>query len=133
MNVRRMLAGSAVLAAVTVGAIGAAAPAFASEGDGVRQAGEFIEYRDCAFTGPFFDFASPTKNAYVDSSEFYVNDVTPVDNNTSSVENRSAVNSVNAFLNANLTGPRLVVLPNQRIDLCAAASAFDNGLSSHSF
>lgn len=129
MRISKALAGTAALAAMACGVLGSAAPAFASEGDGVMQGGEFIVWRDCHYTGPIYDYAS-VHDRY---SEFFINDVTPVDEHVSSVRNMSTVNSVNAFLNVNLTGPKMVVLPGKNFDLCSEVPAFNEGISSHSF
>lgn len=128
MSLRRMLVGAAAMAGLAIGAIGGAAPAFASEGDGVIQDGEFIVWRDCGFTGPIYDFAS-VKYDY--TGFIFINDVQPVNDRGSSVANYSGVNQVNAYYHAYFGGPRLIVNPRGSINLCGGP--FDNQLSSHHF
>jgi hypothetical protein len=132
---------------MTVAAVMATAtPAPAAEGDGEIQDGEFVVWRDCDFKGPFVDFAADhtTYRGFAFREELPPDEdeppggepavrVDPVDNNTSAVANLSTVNSVNAYLGAGFSGPRLVVLPGQRFDLCVLPSVFNDQVSSHHF
>lgn len=130
MAIRKALISAAMVVGMAAGGIGAMAPAFASEGDGVIQSGEFVGWRDCNTGSPFFDFAGDHTNY---NSIYFVNDVYKVNDMISLVYNTSTVNSVNAFVDNNYVGARLVLLPGQMLNLCGTATAFNDKLSSHHF
>jgi len=130
MNLRKGLIGVALAASMAAGSAGIASPAFAEEGDGVIDSGEFIVYRDCSYASPFYDFATDHTNY---SGIYFVNAFELVDNNGTILANHSRVNSVNAFVGPSYTGPRLIVLPTRHFELCETATVFDNQISSHHF
>lgn len=134
MPVRRTVTMAAVTASLIAAIIGWRTPVMASEGNGILENGEFIGWDDCQFQGMSYDFARDHKDyrdlTFVDRSHQTGQAVT---DNISSVANLSAVNSVNAYVEAGYTGPRLVILPLQSFDLCVDLPEFNNALRSHHF
>jgi hypothetical protein len=132
MNIRKVLAGIAVLGGLAAGSLTLATPAMAEEGNGIKEPGEFIVWRGrFSDNAGFYDFATD-KPSYGTLLFHFVN--IRVDNNISSVWNRSSVNQVHAFTDANYTGAPVLFNPGASVDLSKSPyTAFDNAISSHHF
>jgi hypothetical protein len=135
MTIKKVVAALAVAVVMLTGLVGVATPASAGNGDGVIEYGEFVLWRDSNYGNPLYDSNGNLANY---SGYYFVNSVTGLNDNASSIANYHQTRSLRTYYHANYTYPYISVLPYGQASggvswAYYALGSYNDQLSSHLF